>query len=122
MASEWEELERLSKDELIIELVHWKTLYSILRGMQDESCYLPKLERKTVVPGDHTSDLGELTTDEWAEKVALYAAKNLDDDSFASCDLMDYGLTDEQSYQVCKRLLREGRLVLPDGAELVGEY
>ena len=122
MASEWEELEKLSKDELIIELVHWKTLYSILRGMQDESCHLPKLERKDAAVEEGDFNPGEYTTDEWAEKIALYGVKHLDDNSFASCDLMDYGLTDDQSYDVCKRLLKEGKLILPEGAELVGDY
>ncbi len=120
MTSEWEKLEELSKDELIIELMHWKTLYSILRNEQDGSCPMPELERSDAGSGFEDFDPGEVTTDRWAERIALFAIAHWDDSEFWPCDLMDYGLTDQQSYVVCKRLLDEGRLDLPDGVVLRG--
>lgn len=113
MASEWEELEKLSKDELIIELVHWKTLYSLLRSEQDDGCKWPDVPLKSVEDEKHWMP-GQLTTDEWAEKIALYAASHAVDD-FYGCDLIDYGLTDLQGIDVVDRLRAEGRLVLPPG-------
>ncbi len=120
MTSEWEKLEELSKDELIIELMHWKTLYSILRNEQDDSCPMPELERSDAGSGFEDFDPGEVTTDCWAERIALFAIAHWDEPEFWPCDLMDYGLTDQQSYDVCKRLLDEGRLDLPDGVVLRG--
>lgn len=116
MASEWEELMKLPKEELVIELIHMRTLYSILRGWQDDSCTMPVFERPESGDGSHWEP-GEITTDEWAERIALYAAAHPKDDVFYWCDLIDYGLTDDQAYDVCKRLRAEGRLVLPPGVE-----
>ncbi len=96
MTSEWEKLEELSKDELIIELMHWKTLYSILRNEQDDSCPMPELERSDAGSGFEDFDPGEVTTDRWAERIALFAIAHCDDQEFWPCDLMDYGLTDQQ--------------------------
>lgn len=115
MVSEWEDLEKLSKDEVIIELMYWKTLYSILRNDQDDSCSMPELERSDAGTGFEDFDPGEITTDSWAEKIALFAIARAKGPEFWPCDLMDYGLTDQQSYDVCKRLLDEGRLILPAG-------
>ena len=44
MVSEWEKLEKLSKDELIVELVRWKNRYGILRVEQDDDCPWPYIE------------------------------------------------------------------------------
>ena len=41
MASEWEELEKLSKEELIIELVRMRHLYGTLREDMPDTCSLP---------------------------------------------------------------------------------
>lgn len=72
MASEWEELEKLSKDDLIIELVHWKNMYGVLRASEDEDCPWPYAEPK----GRHADgwiEPGEVTTREWALKIVKYA-------------------------------------------------
>ena len=120
MASEWEELEKLSKDELIIELVHWKTLYGMLREKQDETCPLPYAESKDAAEDDPDDyQPGEYTTDEWAEKIALYGVKHPLDGAFYSCDLIYYGLTEVQADEVCRRLYKEGRLTAPEGVELM---
>lgn len=119
MESEWEKLEKLSKDELIIELVHWKTLYSILRSEQDDSCDMPELVRSDAGSDDDWNP-GEITSDLWAEKIVLFAAARAEGLEFWPCDVMDYGLTDQQSYDICKRLHEEGRLILPSGVCLMG--
>ncbi len=120
MVSEWEKLEGQPKDDLIIELMHWKTLYSILRNDQDDSCSMPELERSDAGSEFEDYDPGEVTTDSWAEKIALFAIARSKDAEFWPCDLMGYGLTDQQSYDVCKRLHDEGRLILPAGVILRG--
>lgn len=117
MVSEWEELESWSKDDLIIELVRMRNLYGMLReNMVPDNPLTPYMERKHSGEGD-TYVEGEPTTDEWAEKIALYGAMHPKDGMFYSCDLMDYGLTEDQADEVCGRLSAEGRLKLPDGVE-----
>lgn len=49
----------------------------------------------------------------WAERIALHGTAHPKDGMFYSCDLMDYGLTNDQSYDVCMRLFEERRLELP---------
>ena len=114
MASEWEELERLSKEELIIELVRMRHLYGTLREDMPDTCPLPFESSKRTDENDESVE-GEPTTDEWAERIALYGTIHPKDVAFYSCDLMDYGLTEDQATEVCERLHREGRLKLPDG-------
>ncbi len=115
MASEWEELESRSKEDLIIELVRMRNLYGMLReDMQPDNPLIPYMERKHTGEGDDYVE-GETTTDGWAERIALYGAMHPKDGAFYWCDLMDYGLTSDQSYDVCARLKAEGRLKLPDG-------
>ncbi len=122
MASEWEELEKLSKEELIIELVRMRNLYGMLREDRDkDNPLIPYMERKHTGEGENYVD-GEETTDEWAERIALYGAMHPKDDVFSYCDLMDYGLTDDQAYSVCKTLLEEGRLKLPSGTRLEDDF
>ena len=113
MASEWEELEKLSKDELIIELVHWKTLYSMLRSEQDEGCRYPDLEVPCVIDDEGFWEPGQVTSDEWAEKIAAYAAAHATGEDFYPSDLIYFGLTDIQAFKICDKLCSEGRLVLP---------
>ena len=121
MASEWEELERLSKEELIIELVRMRHLYGTLREDMPDTCPLPfESSKRSEVNGESVE--GEPTTDEWAERIALYGAMHPKDGVFSYCDLMDYGLTDDQAYSVCKKLLDEGRLKLPDGVRLGDDF
>ena len=122
MASEWEELEKLSKEELIIELVRMRNLYGMLREDRDkDNPLIPYMERKHTGEGENYVD-GEETTDEWAERIALYGAMHPKDSVFSYCDLMDYGLTDDQAYSVCKTLLEEGRLKLPSGTRLEDDF
>lgn len=121
MVSEWEELEKLSKDDLIIELVRWKNLYGILREDQPADCVYPYMEPMHMGEGDAFVD-GQITSDAWAEKIALYAIGRPKDGKFYSCDLMDYGLTNDQSFAVCEKLFREGRLKLPSGVELGDDF
>lgn len=116
MASEWEDLEKLSKEELIIELVRMRHLYGTLREDLPDSCPLPYCSSKRTEVGGESVE-GEPTTDEWAERIALYGAMHPLDAAFYSCDLMDYGLTEEQAGEVCDKLRHEGRLKLPDGVE-----
>ncbi len=120
MISEWEKLETLSKDYIIIELMHWKTLYSILRNDQDDSCSMPEIERADSGSEFEDFNPGEVTSDSWAEKIALYAIARSEGPEFWPCDLRGYGLTDQQSFDVCKRLLDDGRLNLPSGIILRG--
>lgn len=122
ITSEWEKLEKLSKEELIIRLVRMETLYSMLRSEQDDTCVLPEQPVKDASTDPDDFNPGELTTDEWAERIALYGAMHPKDGVFYSCDLMDYGLTDQQAYDTCKRLYREGRLKLPDGIDLMEDF
>ena len=122
MASEWEELEAWSEEYLSIELVRMRHLYGMLREDHDEDDPLvPYMERKHTGEGDAYVE-GERTTDAWAERIALYGAMHPKDGVFAYCDLMDYGLTDDQAYGVCKRLLEEGRLKVPDGTRLEDDF
>ena len=116
MASEWEELERLSKEELIIELVRMRHLYGTVREDMDPDLALPFMTSKRTGEGEDEIE-GEPTTDEWAERIALYGAMHPKDSMFYSCDLMDYGLTEDQSEDVCNRLYSEGRLKMPSGVE-----
>ncbi|WP_400227002.1 hypothetical protein [Methanomethylophilus alvi] len=120
MASEWEELEKLSKDELIIELVHWKNMYGIIRASEDEGCPWPYAEPK----GRHAGgwiEPGEVTTHEWALKIAKYAISRFTGDVFDPCDLMDYGLDEEQCCEICRELNERGELNLPDGVAYGGD-
>jgi hypothetical protein len=63
MASEWEELEKLTKDELIIELVRQRCLYKdlklLLRQMSEEE-------------GRYAGAPGQVPPREWQIKIAEY--------------------------------------------------
>lgn len=115
MASEWEDLMEMSKEDLVIELVRMRNLYGMLReDMDPDNPLMPYMERKHTGEGEDYVE-GETTTDEWAERIALYGAMRPKDSMFYSCDLMDYGLTEDQADEVCDRLYAEGRLRMPDG-------
>ncbi len=120
MASEWEELEKLSKEELIIELVHWKNMYGILRAEAGDSCVWPYAEPK----GRHIGgwiEPGEPTTHEWALKIAKHAISNFKGGVFDACDLMDYGLDEEQCREICRELNAKDELNLPEGVAYGGD-
>ena len=79
-----------------------------------DTCPLPfESSKRTDVNGESVE--GEPTTEDWAERIAQYGAMHPKDVAFYSCDLMDYGLTEDQAEEVCERLHREGSLNLPDG-------
>ena len=82
MASEWEELERLSKDELIIELVKAR------RAMRN-ICLVLK-------------ELSEEPSDAWFEKIVEYARSNLaEGDYLDSSDLEMYGVDGKTASRFC---------------------
>ena len=85
MASEWEELEKLSKEELIIELVRMRNLYGILREDRDkDNPLIPYMERKHTGEGENYVD-GEETTD---EGVLLMTAVPVYADDIVSLDVL----------------------------------
>ena len=113
MASEWEELMKLPKEELVIELVHWKNMYGILRVEQEDTCVWPEaspLERD--VGGCMRP--GQVTTEGWAEAIVRYAAAHAGDE-FDPVFLMDYGMDEDQGIETAERLHKEGKLPLPEG-------
>lgn len=118
MASEWEELEKLPKEELIIELVHWKNMYGILRVEQEDTCVWPEaspMEREVgglILPG-------QITTEKWAEAIVGYAAAHAKDE-FDPVFLMDYGMDEDQGIETAERLRKGGRLPLPEGVVYCG--
>lgn len=79
--SEWEELENLSKDELIIELVRQRWLYRSLKRLigslsEDEGWY---------------ADIGgQIPPEEWQRKIADYVFPNVEDGGYE--DLMTWGV------------------------------
>ena len=97
--SEWEKLENLSKDELIIELVRARTL---LRLETDDE------------PDDYINNPagGEKTTDNWARKIVLYAYNHHGvPDDFDYPDVYDYGLHGAQAEEVFENLIAEGSVI-----------
>ena len=104
MASEWEELEKLSKGELIIELVHWKNMYGILRVEQDSDCPWPYAEPMSRICEDGWLKAGHPTTDRWAEAIAKHAMAHSEDGDFDPVDLMDYGTDEDQAIEVCRKI------------------
>lgn len=117
----WSGLYRLPKDELVIELVRARNLYGLLREDLGDECRLPYVE-----PAHHYIDgayiEGFPATEQWAERIALYAVSHPEDGSFYYGDLMNYGMTYDQSYDTCQSLYREGRLKGPDGIRIIDDY
>ena len=83
MVSEWEKLEALSKDELIIELVRsrWQ-----MRNLQKVI-----LDVSEKLGSDCLYEPGQKPSDEWARKIADYAFAQ------GSLDLQDWGVDDDTS-------------------------
>lgn len=85
MASEWEELEKLSKDELIMELVRarWekRNLQNILGGLAESGGYGMVHE-----PGTKPSV-------EWQKKISEYAFKDLEEGRYS--DLTEWGVDEK---------------------------
>ena len=94
MASEWEELERLSKDELIIELVKAR------RAMRNICLVLKELSEDGA--SHFMYDTGEKPSDAWFEKIVSYAESKLDDDDgLDGSDLERYGVDGKTANEYC---------------------
>lgn len=106
MASEWEELEKLSKDELIIELVKeryaHRNINKALRMLIDYD-YPVEGEIPCEVDADDWSCPGYPTTDEWAERIVDYARKHRKGQSFDASDTSEYGLSWDQADEIFRR-------------------
>ena len=92
--SEWEELEKLSKDELIIELVKSRrAMRNVCRMLQ-------------VISEDGAAhffyDVGEKPSKEWLDKIAAYAKVRCDPgDGLDRSDLEIYGIDGETAETYC---------------------
>lgn len=94
MASEWEELEKLSKDDLIIELVKAR------RAMRNMCSVLHEIS------GDGASyflyDTGEKPPDGWLSKIVAHAESHLEPgDELDDSDLERYGVDSETADEYC---------------------
>ena len=111
MASEWEELEKLSKEELIIELVKERTAHRDFMTCFQRLMYEYPIDRVPpyVVESDEDEMLheGQRTTDEWARRIALYAKARSADPEFGYTDMFDYGINHDQAYEVFDELAEE---------------
>ncbi|WII08853.1 hypothetical protein O8W32_06670 [Methanomassiliicoccales archaeon LGM-DZ1] len=116
MASEWEDLEKLTKEELVIELVRARACYRGLRGEIDKKDIWPWPE--DLSGPEHREGPGKATPG-WAEKIALYGAMHPEDGTFYWCDLENYGLDRDTAYEVCGKLMRDGRLKTPEGVDIM---
>ena len=114
MVSEWEELEKLSKEELIIELVRARTCYRGLRDTIDSDNVWPWPEtlRESV---DEDPEEGQVVPEIWAERIVCYGALHPRDGWFYSSDLTDYGMDADQADKLCEKMYAEGILKLPEG-------
>ncbi len=94
MKSEWEELENLSKDELIIELVKAR------RAMRNMCIVLDEISKTGA--SDFMYDAGEKPSSAWLEKIAAYAVSELDSDSdLDNADLEAYGVDHDTAIDYC---------------------
>lgn len=91
--SEWEELEKLSKDELIIELVKAR------RDMRNICCVLDELSRTAAT--HFMYDKGEQPSESWLEKIVSYAAAASGSDELDSSDLEHYGVDADTAERFC---------------------
>ncbi len=112
MASEWEELEKLSKEELIIELVKERTAHRefdrALRGLIEVDY---PADRKLPVFVDDEDESLKQTTDDWAYRVAKYAYERAKDkDDFSHYDLDAYGLDEDQAEEAYRKLRMDGTI------------
>ena len=123
MASEWEELEKLSKEELIIELVKERTAHReldrALRGLIEVDY---PADRKLPIFADDEDESVKQTTDDWAYEIAKYAfecAKDKDD--FSYFDLEAYGLDEDQAEEAYRKLRMDG-IITSDKHDLQGWF
>lgn len=123
MASEWEELEKLTKDELIIELVKERVshreLERSIRGLIDYD--YPADKRLSVFVDDDEPGYGS-TTEDWAYRIACYAYEHAEDkDDFGPYDLGHYGLNDDLSENIYMKLRSDG-VITNDKHDLAGYF
>ena len=123
MASEWEELEKLTKEELIIELVRERNLRRetnrAIRWVVDLD--YPEDRRLPVYADDEDVSL-RATTDEWAFRIAKRAYESAADrEDFSYHDLETYGLNTDQAEEAYRRLRIEG-IIESDRNDLEGWF
>ena len=88
MASEWEELDKLSKEELIIELVKAR------RDMRNIRSVLADLSNTGA--SEFMYDEGSEPSGEWLSRIAEYAESHLEaSEIFCASDLMIYGIDED---------------------------
>ena len=109
MASEWEELEKLSKEELIIELVRERTAHReldrALRGLIEVDY---PADRKLPIFNDECVDSID---DQWISSIANYAADRDGVDGFTPYSLESYGLSEDDSRKGYAMLRLKGRII-----------
>ena len=114
MASEWEELEKLTKEELIIELVKERTarrrVNRRLRMLIDVDY---PVDGEAPVAWDDGDDgypqVGSGTSEAWMRRIALYALGVMGEE-LSPYDLGAYGLTDDASEEAYLMLRKDGTI------------
>lgn len=109
MASEWEELEKLTKEELIIELVKERNVHRrMCREMRSiVDIDYPEDRRLPVYEGEGSDS--ETTSDEWARRIILVALAQSSDPSYFDVEVVTrYGLDSEQFDKVYAEMSAEG--------------
>ena len=98
MVTEWEELEKLSKDELIIELVRQRWLYKdlkmVLRDLSGDFGY-------------HAGAPGQIPSKEWQKKIAEYVFPKVEEGRYE--DLQEWGVDEKVGEKLFEEYFR------PDG-------
>lgn len=103
MISEWAELENLSKEELIIELVKAR------RDMRNMRSVLADLSDTGV--SDFMYDEGSRPSDEWLLRIADLARSRLDpDETLCAADLEMYGIDEETADRYIESIRSKGDL------------
>lgn len=103
MASEWEELERLSKEELIIELVKAR------RDMRNIRNVLADLSETGA--SEFMFDEGFEPSEEWLHRIAKLAASRLDpDEVLCAADLEMYGIDEKTADRYIESMRSKGDL------------
>ena len=106
--SEWDDLEKLTKEELIVELVKERTarrnVDRVLRSAVDVEY---PVDRRFSAYGDEFDSNYETASEDWTYRIALRAFECSDGD-FSPFDLEEYGLNSEQSMEAYRMLRRNG--------------
>lgn len=103
MASEWEELEKLSKEELIIELVKAR------RDMRNIRNVLADLSETGA--SEFMFDEGSEPSEEWLHRIAKLAASRLDpDEALCAADLEMYGIDEKTADRYIESMRSKGDL------------